>query len=77
MLLMLKEITEDDIQDTYNNGCNADISKVPYEETVEINDVLSLKGLSFLEDEMRKLCDADQAWIARQINMHLDHSWQL
>ena len=67
-----KRGVEDDVQDTYNNGCNADVSKVPYEDTVEITDVLSLKGLAFSEDEMRKLCEADQTWIARQINAHLD-----
>ena len=67
-----KRGVEADVQDTYNNGCNADISKVPYEETVEITDVLSLKGLTFSEDEMRKLCEPDQTWIARQINAHLD-----
>lgn len=67
-----KRGVEDDVQDTYNNGCNADISKVPFEDTVEITDVLSLKGLAFSEDEMRKLCEADQTWIARQINAHLD-----
>ena len=67
-----KRGVEDDVQDTYNNGCDADISKVPYEDTVEITDVLSLKGLAFSEDEMRKLCEPDQTWIARQINAHLD-----
>jgi hypothetical protein len=64
--------TEDDIQFTYNNGCTPDISKQPYEETVEITDVISLKGLTFSEDEMRKLCEPDQTWIAEQINAHLD-----
>lgn len=64
--------TEDDIQDTYNNGCNADISKDLFEDTVEITDVLSLKGLTFTESEMRRLCESDQTWIARQINAHLD-----
>lgn len=64
--------TEDDVQDTYNNGCNPDISKVPYEDIVTITDVRSLKGLTFSEDEMRKLCEDDQTWIARQINAHLD-----
>jgi len=64
--------TDDDVQDSYNNGCNPDISKVPFSEDVEITDVLSLKGLTFSEDEMRKLCEADQTWIARQINAHLD-----
>lgn len=64
--------TEDDLQTSYNSGCDAEISKVPYEDTIEITDVLSLKGLAFSEDEMRKLCDSDKTWIARQINAHLD-----
>lgn len=63
---------ESDVQDTYNNGCNRDISKEPISEDVEITEVLSLKGLTFSEDEMRKLCEPDQTWIARQINAHLD-----
>lgn len=64
--------TRDDIQNTYNNGCNPDISKAPFEDVVDITDVFSLKGLTFSEDEMRKLCEGDAEWISRQIAAHLD-----
>ena len=67
-----KRGTESDIQDTYNNGCNADTSSVPYEDEVSITDVQSTLGIAFSEDEMRKLCEADQTWIARIINSKLD-----
>lgn len=64
--------TEDDIQDTYNNGCTAEISKTPFEDTIEVTNVISTKGIAFSEDEMRKLCDDDLSWIARIINSELD-----
>ncbi len=67
-----KRGTESDIQDTYNNGCTADTSDVPYEDEVEITDVQSTLGIAFSETEMRKLCEADQTWIARKINSKLD-----
>ncbi len=64
--------TEDDFQDTYNNGCTPEISKTPFEDTVEVTNVLSSKGIAFSEDEMRKLCEDDQTWIARIINAEMD-----
>ena len=64
--------TEDDITDTYNNGCTPEISKTPFEDIVSVNTPLSTKGISFSEDEMRKLCEADSAWMARVINSELN-----
>jgi len=63
---------ESDIQDTYNNGCTAEITKTPYEDILDVNDVLSTKGLAFSEADMAKLCESDQSWIARIINAELD-----
>jgi hypothetical protein len=63
---------ESDVDDEYNDGCTEEISDVPYEDTVEITDVLSLKGLTFSEDEMRKLCEPDQNWVTRRIAARID-----
>lgn len=64
--------TYSDIQHTNNNGCTEEISVAPLEETVEVTSEISLKGLTFSETEMRKLCESDQTWIARIINTKLD-----
>lgn len=63
---------ESDIQDTENDGCTSDLSKTPYEDIVSIEDVMSTKTLTFSEEEMAKLCESDQSWIARIINAELD-----
>jgi hypothetical protein len=64
--------TEADITDTYNNGCTPEISKTPFEDIVSVDTPLSTLGISFSEDEMRKLCEADSAWMARVINSELN-----
>lgn len=61
-----------DIQYTDNNACTAEISKVPYEDIITIEDVISTKGITFSEDQMRRLCEADKTWIARIIAAELD-----
>lgn len=64
--------TEADITDTYNNGCTPEISKVPFETDIEVNTPLSTLGISFSEDEMRKLCEDDDVWMARVVNAELN-----
>lgn len=64
--------TDADIVDEITNGCSADISKTPFEDIVDINREIATQGIVFSEDEMRKLCESDQTWIARIINAEFD-----
>ena len=56
--------TEADVDLTGNTSCSADIEKEPLETIVSVDEVISTKGLIFNEDEMRKLCEADDVWVS-------------
>ena len=45
-------------------GCTEDVEQEPFEKIVSVDDSVSSKGLVFNEDEMRKLCEADDIWVA-------------
>lgn len=64
--------TEDDIVDEYVTGCEAEISKTPFEDIVSVDTPLSTKGIGFSEDQMRKLCEPDSDWMARVVNAELN-----
>ena len=56
--------TEDDVDLTGDTSCSADIEKEPLEAIVDVDKTISTKGLIFNEDEMRKLCEADDVWVS-------------
>jgi len=45
-------------------GCTEDVEKEPFEKIVDVRDSVSSQGLIFNEDEMRKLCEADDVWVS-------------
>jgi hypothetical protein len=52
--------------------CDAAIEPTPYEIEVECDNWISLAGLTFNEDQMRKICDPDSMWIADILNSRFD-----
>lgn len=52
--------------------CTADIEPAPFEVEIEAENWLSLKALVFNEEEMRKICDPDDMWIANIMDAYLD-----
>ncbi len=60
----IKRGVEDDIVEVDNTKtCATDLEKEPFEDTVEITKFIGTKGMKFDEEEMRKLCEADSAYM--------------
>ena len=48
-------------------GCTEDAEAEPFEKIVSVDDHVESQGLVFNEDEMRKLCEADDIWVSNII----------
>lgn len=59
--------TEAEVDVTCTNDCDAEVEPVPSEAIVEVTNCVQSKGMTFNEDEMRKLCEGDEEWVANNI----------
>lgn len=61
-----------DITNVKVAGCATTLEKEPKEQIVAVTRYLGTLGLKFTESEMRKLCEADSAYMAQVINAEID-----
>jgi hypothetical protein len=69
---MMNRGCEDDIITSEPKSCSTSIEKEPFEDTVAVTHYIGTKGIKFNEDEMTKLCEADDAWRASVIQSEIN-----
>jgi hypothetical protein len=68
----IQRATEADVQETEITDCSTEVERTPFETDVEITRYVRSPGLKFDENEMRKLCEADSAYMQGVINAEMD-----
>lgn len=68
----IQRATEGDVQETDITDCSTEVEREPFETDVDITRFVRSPGLKFDENQMRKLCEADSAYMAGVINAEID-----
>lgn len=64
--------TSSDLTTTRITDCSGPLEKQPFTQDIDVDQFLGTKGITFREDEMRKLCEPDSQWMAEVVNNEID-----